>query len=77
MANEKTAGEKLQEQLLLKRENIGMKADDAVQAAADAFCEGYKQFIDACKVEREAVTYMIQMAKGQGYQEFDPGSRCV
>ncbi len=81
MEKEKTQGELLQEELLLNRKNMGMTNDDAAEEAAQAFCEPYKAFLDRCKLEREAVTAMIEMVQAAGYTEFDrakkyqPGDR--
>lgn len=81
MEKEKTQGELLQEELLLNRKNMGMTNDDAAEEAAQAFCEPYKAFLDRCKLEREAVSAMVEMAKAAGYTEFDrakkyqPGDR--
>ncbi len=60
MEKEKSAGELLQEKLLLNRKNIGMTADDASEQAAQDFCEPYKAFLDACKMEREAVSWIVK-----------------
>lgn len=81
MEKEKTQGELLQEELLLNRKNMGMTNDDAAEEAAQTFCEPYKAFLDRCKLEREAVSAMIEMVQAAGYREFDrtknyqPGDR--
>ena len=67
MEKEKSAGELLQEKLLLNRKNIGMTADDASEQAAQDFCEPYKAFLDACKMEREAVSWIVKKAREAGY----------
>ena len=72
MEKEKSAGELLQEKLLLNRKNIGMTADDASEQAAQDFCEPYKAFLDACKMEREAVSWIVNKARAAGYAPFDP-----
>ena len=72
MAKDKSAGELLQEKLLLNRENIGVAADEAYEKAADDFCAPYMRFLDLCKTEREAVPEIIRMAKAAGFTEFDP-----
>lgn len=74
MEKEKSAGELLQEKLLLNRKNIGMTADDAAEQAAQDFCEPYKAFLDACKIEREAVSWIVEKARAAGYTPFDPKS---
>lgn len=74
MENEKkTEAEQLAEKLLLNRKNMGLTADEATERAAQAFCDPYKEFLDACKTEREAVTRMVDMAKARGFLPFEPG----
>ena len=34
---------------------------------ADAYCEGYKTFMDAAKTEREAVSEAVKMAEKAGF----------
>ena len=50
----KTEGQKLEEQLCYKIKNIGMERPEEIEKA-QAFCEGYKTFLDHAKIEREAV----------------------
>ena len=38
---------------------------------AMAFCEGYKEFLDHAKIEREAVRETIRMAEENGYKPFE------
>jgi aspartyl aminopeptidase len=69
---EKTAGKQLMDQLFLQPQNLGEKmAEEDIQKAF-AFCEGYKQFLDAGKTEREVVDYAVSAAKAKGFTEFDP-----
>ena len=55
--SEKSKGQLLQEELLIDRENGGLVLSDEELAQASAFCEEYKEFLDAAKTEREAVEY--------------------
>ncbi len=41
-------------------------------AKADEFCEGYKQFLDYSRTERDAVKYSIEIAEAEGFTEFVP-----
>ena len=68
---EKTVAERLKEQLEYRPENGGKCLSEAVIAEADAYCEGYKRFLDAAKTEREAVIEAIAMAEAAGYVPFD------
>ena len=38
-----------------------------------AYCEEYKAFLDHGKTERLCVKYCIQLARAQGYREYQPG----
>ena len=54
-------------------EEKGIKTLSAEEiSAADNFCEGYKIFLDASPVEREAVVVARQMAEERGFVAFDP-----
>lgn len=70
MAEEKSAGKILEEQLTWKFPHIAKDAPAEVEKAAE-FCEGYKTFLDAGKTERECVTAAVKMLKAAGYQELD------
>ena len=72
MSEEKNKTEQLRERVML-RENKGVKTLSAEEfAKADAFCEGYKRFLDASPVEREAVAYSRKLAEEKGFVPFDP-----
>ncbi len=68
---EKSAADILREQLTYKPKNgvKVLKAEDI--AAADAYCEGYKTYLDSAKTEREAVTAAIALAQAKGFAPFD------
>ena len=57
---------------MIRRKNGFMRVTDEIIDTADAFCEGYKSFLDAAKTEREAVKPTVQMAQEAGFTEFDP-----
>lgn len=44
-------------------------------AAAHEFCEGYKQFLNAAKTEREVVAYSEDLLRSAGYKPFVPGQQ--
>lgn len=46
------------------------KLDSKNHDKAYEFCEGYKDFISTCKTERECVSYIIEVAKKNGYKDF-------
>ena len=66
----KTEGQKLEEKLCYKIQNIGMERPEDIEKAM-AFCEGYKAFLDHAKIEREAVRETIRIAEENGYKPFE------
>ena len=74
MPNENKNAAVLADQLLYKAAH---PADNAPELAeeANAFCEGYKAFLDRAKTEREAVTVGAAMLQQAGYRVFDPDAR--
>ncbi len=67
----KGEGNKLKEKLSYSFEHIAGKSPEDVEKA-QAFCEDYKVFMNACKTERECCAYVQQLAEAQGYVPFDP-----
>lgn len=74
MSEEKSKTKMLKEQILMT-EPKGIKAlsEDEI-SAADKFCEGYKEFLDNSPIEREAVRYTIELAKKNGFTEYNPNN---
>ena len=72
MAEEKSMTAKLKEEIMMK-EPKGAKAlsQEEIQKADD-FCVGYKKFLDNSPVEREAVRYTVELAKKEGFTEYNP-----
>ncbi len=81
MSDVKSKGKELQEKLFTQKKNGILKLSDAEIKKVDEFCEGYKKFLDAGKTEREAVAASVELAKANGFTEFDskkdykPGDR--
>ena len=71
--NEKTAAEQLKEQLFLKRKNGRLTSDEAVLNKAQEYCEGYKDFLNRAKTEREAVKAAVKAAEEKGFKKFEYG----
>lgn len=69
----KKTGKEL-EKLLYKNETVADCLPDQM-AAAHEFCEGYKQFLNAAKTEREVVSYSEELLRGAGYKPFVPGQQ--
>ncbi len=71
MEKEKSLGQKLQDELLINRENGGILMSDETLKEVDCYCEGYKAFLDEGKTEREAVIAALTLAKKNGFVEFE------
>ncbi len=68
--SEKSKSEQLKENLFYKRKNGRLTVSDDILNKADEYCEGYKQFLDLAKTEREAAAVAIKMAEEKGFTEF-------
>ena len=66
-----TVSEKLKKELFSNPENGRKTASEEVLKEADGYAEGYKDFLDRAKTEREAVETAIELAKNNGFVEFD------
>jgi len=75
MCTEKTTAELLKEELMINRKHGAFLLEDSEIAKADAFCEGYKAFLDAAKTEREAVNYTVRLAEENGFVPFERGKK--
>lgn len=64
-------GKELEKELLWRPPHIAQKSCEQLGEAAD-FCEGYKEFLNKGKTERECVKEAVAMLKAAGYKEFDP-----
>ncbi len=62
---------KLKDQLFMKRRNGGAVLSDDELKDVFKFAENYKTFLDSSKTEREAVSYVLKLAKQKGFKEFD------
>lgn len=78
---EKSKAAKLKEKLTRKKPSGALTLDKKTIKAADEFCEGYKEFIDEGKIEREAVAKAEKIAIENGFERYDitknykPGDR--
>ena len=70
---DKDALKELKEALLLKKQNAVQLLDDEKIAECDAFCEGYKTFLDRSKTEREAVSYAASLLEEKGFRRWNAG----
>ncbi len=68
---QESATKELREQLFDTPKHVCKCISEEEVAAADAFCEGYKTYLDNAKTEREAVATTIAMAVANGFTPFD------
>ena len=71
MCEEKSKAELLKEKLFMKREHSSVILGDKGLADADSFADGYMNYLDASKTERESIDTALSMAKAGGFVEFD------
>lgn len=67
--------ESLKKELLNGKKNGCLTIDAKQITLSDKFSEGYKEFLDKAKTEREAVKESIKMAEKAGFKEFVPGRK--
>ena len=72
---EKTKIDEMKEKLFYNPKHASTVIDESEIDAADGFCEGYKEFLDKGKTEREAAAEIIALAKANGFTEFIPGEK--
>ncbi len=75
MTKKETKAKELKEKLFMERKNSGLIMSDAEMKAADKFNEGYKNYLDCGKTEREAVKAAVEIAKKAGFTEFKIGKK--
>ena len=67
--SEKT--KQLKEMLFNKKENaIDFMSEEELKVCDD-FCEGYKEFLQECKTEREVCAFVEDLALSNGFIKFD------
>ena len=65
--------EELRNSLLAAPKNGYARLSAQERQEMEAFARGYAAFIDACKTEREAVTWTVEALKEHGFVELVPG----
>ena len=70
---EMTRGAQLRETLIYKRKNGYDRMNDSDLQAMEAYCVGYKQFLDAGKTERECVDRTVALAEAAGFKPYERG----
>ena len=81
-ANERIGGpvmtnEELRESLLMAPKNGYVTLTDAQRAEMEDYCRRYMDFMDACKTEREATTWTVEVAEANGFKALEPGMKPV
>lgn len=71
MSKEKSRAEELKEKLFYNPKHASEVISQEETDKADTFCEEYKSFLNKAKTEREAVVYVLEKAKKNGFVEFD------
>ena len=75
MTEEKTRAEQLKEKLFYNKKNATRRMSDEELAKAYDFCEGYKQFLNSSKTEREAVRSAIAILEKNGFKPLEYGKK--
>ena len=70
---EKTAGQQLREALLNQKKNGWDVVDEAAEKAIFDYCEGYKDFLNRSKTERDCVDAAVALAQAVGFVPLERG----
>ena len=70
---EETRGEQLRRALAYEKKNGYDRLQPGELEAIEAYCAGYKQFLDAGKTERECVDRTIALAEAAGFRPYTRG----
>ncbi len=77
--NAKAAGKPdtkaLSKELFRDRSHAAVKTGPRELGRANKFAEGYKDFLNRSKTERETVDYTVQAAEAAGFVPFDPNTK--
>ena len=65
--------DELREKLLAKPENGFKRLSAEEKAEMESYCRRYMAFMDACKTEREAVTWTVAACRQHGFQPLTAG----
>ncbi len=77
MKDDKTPVEELREKLFASPKHAALRLDeDEIEKAFD-WCEGYKDFLQNYKTEREVTAFSQQLAEQNGFEEFDSSKSYV
>ena len=65
--------EELKEQLLVSNKNGYTKLTAEQREEMNAYCKRYAAFMDACKTEREATAWTVEVVEKYGFKAITPG----
>ena len=65
--------DELRDALLLSPKNGYTRLSEEDRQEMEAYCRGYRAFLDECKTEREATAWVVRKAQSLGYRPFTPG----
>lgn len=71
----KSASKELKEKLCYVKKNGLLTADENTVNAANSYAEGYKNYLNASKTEREAAQSAIRLAEENGFVPFELGKK--
>lgn len=63
------------DELLINSKNAYLSLSDDVKSKIKTFCDGYKDFLNKSKTERESVKYILNKIKSSGFKEFDSSKK--
>lgn len=72
---EKNEIDALKEKLFYAPKHASYSMTEDEIRGADDFCEGYKNFLDNGKTERECTAEIIKLAEANGFSQFIPGEK--
>ena len=75
MAEKKSKGQELMDKLSYKKRNFFEISSEKEIDKMYKYCDGYKDFLDKAKTEREATAYAIEAAERAGYKAYNFGDR--
>ena len=73
--SETSIGKEMFDKLSYKKKNVYEEASPEKIKAIYDYADGYMEFLDKAKTEREATSYSIELAKKHGYSEYKLGDK--
>lgn len=73
MSEEISRAEQLKKDLFFNPKHASKLMSDSEIAGADNFCDGYINFLNVAKTEREAVNEAVELARSNGFRKFEWG----